>query len=109
MPTNWPPAGAAVSPFQASGWDALLRLMDRLTQQGWTNRAPTNQERNSIFVPVRCDEGHTVSGRVIVAPAALGGQVYYVALCDVNHDPNVGKSRAVLTCWPPFYYNGWDR
>lgn len=107
MPTAWPPAGNNVPPFTCSDWDTLLAYANDLIARGWTQRSPTNQENNNIFQPVRCDLGHIVGGsRVFISP---GGTPYYFAICNTNHEPTVGKSRAFFVPWPPYYFNDFPR
>lgn len=67
-----------------------------MTQLGWTVRAPTNAERNAYFADVRCEQGHQVSG-VMVVDTRPGGLTYPVA-CRCN---NAGHKEG-LVLWPPF-------
>lgn len=99
MPIGWPPTPLPpVPPFEAWGWDALVALGESLKQRGWTTRNPTAQERNQIFDLIRCDLGHTATGRYVVAP---DGTEYPMAACSTGHGRE--NRRAVFTCWPPYY------
>ena len=75
-------------------------MIAHLRMRGWTDAAPTNQERTRYFDAVRCDEGHPVVGRMLVSPE---GVRYPAAACNTQHHPQVGKSRALFYLWPPFY------
>jgi hypothetical protein len=80
MASNWPPAGIPAWPnIGASTYDGTLAL---LVELGWSHRAPTSQERTAWFQPVRCGDGHTVVGRILVAP---NGDRFPAALCSGAH------------------------
>lgn len=100
MPINWPPAGAPSWPppeFEAVDFSAsdLTRLMGYFAHQGLPllTAAPTPDEHNQFFRDARCDEGHTVTGRMLI----IGGVRYPVAVCD---EP---AHRDCLVQWPPYY------
>lgn len=106
MPTNWPPATAPPWPPPEIGTgpgaglecSGLIVLIRHLRELGFTQAAPTAAERNAYFRDARCDEGHTVIGRMLVSP---GGTRYPFAVCaEATH-------RDLLALWPP-YYCGWD-
>lgn len=106
MPTNWPPANApAFPPISAESVDALI---DTLRANGWSDRAPTNQERTLYaFDSVRCDLGHPAVFRMAVDP---GGQAYPAGACNQNHDAAAGeKSRALFLPYDPWYVNTYTR
>lgn len=109
MPTGWPPANVTWPPAGMVALEIDPRNLDVLVRAigaGWTSAAPTNQENTANFTPARCDLGHPVIGRVLVAP---GGTRYpYFAACNTNHDAAKGTvSRAVFFPWQPFYRNDY--
>jgi hypothetical protein len=99
MPLNWPPASAPSWPppeLETSGLSTsdLLTLARILLALGFTHAAPTNAERIAHFRDARCDEGHTVTGRMLISPS---GVRYPVAVCmGATH-------RDVLVQFPPYY------
>ena len=93
---NWPPATA---PAWGKIYFSDLRVMLReLQSEGWTHAVPTTAERNTYFPnSVRCDEGHTVTGRMIISPAAVR---YPFAICtNAAH-------RQLLVLWGPDFCMG---
>lgn len=77
---------------------ALLRV---LREYGFTQSAPTAQEVSEYFNnTVRCDEGHQVTGRMLVAPENHGGLRYPFAVC------NNAAHRQLLVPWGPDYCMG---
>ncbi len=92
--TAWPPSGVAWPP---AGWSYVeawpySALVAAVREWGWTQAAPTATENRNIFGPVRCDQGHTVTGRVLVTPR--GARLPF-AVCT-------GAEREALVLWPPF-------
>jgi len=103
MPINWPPASAPPwPPLEISNnwlsYSDLLSLVYEMQRAGFTQRAPTVQERNAYFRDARCDDNHQVIGRMIVSP---GGTAYPFAVC------NNAQDRELLVLWPP-YSCGWQ-
>src|SRR5574343_270279 len=102
MPTNWPPASAPSWP-PPEILDVWLSFSDlptavrTLLAAGFTRTVPTSAERTAFFNSARCDEGHQVTGHIIVSPS---GVRYPFAVC------RGGTHRDLLVLWPP-YYCGW--
>lgn len=100
MPTNWPPLNMVWPPAgftRLEIWDVNQLTIEF---EDWTTANPTVAERNTFFASVRCDEGHTVTGLVVVSPDST--RYPYFARCDVNHARGPGH-RAVFFPWPPYY------
>jgi len=102
MPINWPPTGIPSwpPPELETDWFStsdLRTLILELQERGFTQRAPTVQERNAFFRDARCDDGHQVTGRMLVSPSNIA---YPFAVC------NNATDRELLVLWPP-YSAGW--
>lgn len=97
-PTNWPPALGTPWPAIWSSFD-LESFLAHLESIGWTNVAPTAQERSQFFDDARCSLGHPVVGRMVVT---TGGVRYPFAGCNTNHDAS--GARAALVLWEPYEY-----
>lgn len=102
MPTNWPPAPGSYPPWPPaeiqSSWLScgdLLTLVHDLRDLGFTQAAPTTEERNLFFKSARCDHGDAVIGRMLISPDGL--RRYPFAVCN---DP---AHRDLLVLWPPYY------
>jgi hypothetical protein len=100
MPVNWPPPNAPQWPQGTEGTD-LDNFIVALRVAGWTEAAPTNQERTAYFNEARCDSGHPVVGRMIISPE---GVRHPAAACNTNHGLTI-RSRALFLPWFPFYLN----
>lgn len=87
----WPPPGYSVLEF--SGMPALesWALHAKYTGEADIDN-PTVQERNNYFVPTRCNQGHQVTGRMVV----IGGVRYPFCRCN---DP---QHNEFLVPWVPF-------
>lgn len=95
---NWPPAGVPTPPFESSSLEAAVSLLRYLKQKyGWDTRNPTNAERNAIFDPARCSQGHTVTGLMVVAP---DGTLYPFARCNAPAQ----QTSMFLMLWEPYEY-----
>lgn len=94
---NWPPATyPAWPPPEISEAATLTELARFLQSRGYTVANPTNAERTAFFPnSVRCDDGHTVNGRMIVSPN--GSTRWPFGVCT-----NVGHRQA-LVLWRPEY------
>lgn len=89
----WPPPGVGRLEFKSiSDIEAWVRLVKSQGIADIDN--PTNQERNNYFNPARCNEGHTVTGRMLV----MGGQRYPFCVCDNQ------QHREFLVAWSPFFW-----
>ena len=99
MPINWPPATAPIWPppeltttgFSCSDWVVLIQ---ELKSFGFTQAAPTGPEQSAFFNSARCDDNHSVIGRMLVNPS---GVIRY-PFCVCNN----GAHREMLVLWPPF-------
>jgi len=97
---NWPPAtGPSWPPPGYTNLEAgsLTDAQDLIQQVGATTANPTNTERNTYFRDARCEDGHTVTGIMVVWP---NGTRYPFARCtDATH-------RQALVLWDPYtaYY-----
>jgi hypothetical protein len=92
---SWPPPEIGATVQQYSGLRALL---NELIAMGFTRANPTSAENSAFFQGVRCDEGHLVTGQMVVSPDAL--RRYPFAIC------NNGGHRQLLVLWPPDYCTG---
>ncbi len=98
MPVAWPPSTAL--PWPPSGYaGAQVADLDALTElatdAGWVVRAPTSQESRTFFRDARCDDGHSVTGVMLVTPTA----VYPFARCN-----GTTGQRVFLVLWPGFVW-----
>ena len=92
---TWPPPELETDWFSCSN---LHVLVESLLEHGFTQDAPTPQERNLFFRNAQCDDGHNVIGRMLVSPD--GTRRYPFAVCNSPID------RELLVLWPP-YTAGW--
>lgn len=104
MPTGWPPNFTVPFPplqFSRDYWETLNRkqILDLIPGIRIVNT--TQQERN-LLAGVRCDEGHTVTGKAL--ERTEDGARWLVALCDVDHDPIGQSSRTLFVPFDPWYY-----
>ena len=99
---NWPPLSAPAWPPAGFGGrlefaDIRVLLLVLRDEYGFTQSAPTTAERTAYFNAARCDEGHQVTGRMIVSPS---GTRYPFAICqNASH-------RQLLVLWGPDYCMG---
>lgn len=107
---NWPPTGAPAWPppemsttwLSASDISSLMaaleiRVRGKPTEK-FTTAVPTPSERTEFFNAARCDEGHQVTGRMLVNPS--GTTRYPFAVC------NNAAHRQLLVLWGPDYCMG---
>lgn len=93
---NWPPATAPAWPppgYTLLEFTGILEGQQWVDEHGWTRRNPTNAERTAFFNSARCQQGHTVTGRMFVNPA--NNVAYPFALCT-------GVEQEALVLWPPY-------
>lgn len=100
---NWPPATFPPwpPPEMETTWASFSEikiLLRTLQGLGFSQSIPTSAERNQYFRDARCDENHTVIGRMLVSPD--GTRRYPFAVCT-------GTERELLVLWPP-YSCGFD-
>jgi hypothetical protein len=109
VPTGWPPDFPVPFPpiqFSRDYWEELNRrqILDLLPGMRILN--PTQAER-SLLAGVRCDEGHTVTGKAL--ERTEDGARWLVAICDVDHDPIGQRSRPLFVPFPPYYLPEFSR
>ncbi len=98
MPVAWPPPTAPAWPpvgHSSLEFSDLAAAEQFAAEVGWTYRAPTSQEQRAYFRDARCDDGHQVTGAMLVTPRAA----YPFAVC-------LGSAfeRVFLVLWPPFVW-----
>lgn len=54
-------------------------MVKSLARKGFRRETPTSEENAAYFTGVRCDEGHLVTGTMIISP---GGVRYPFAICN---------------------------
>lgn len=97
-PTNWPPSTYPPWPppellAEWQSYSSLRALANELVSLGFTLDNATPQENQSYFQGARCDEGHQVTGRMVVSPS---GTRYPFAVC------RNGAHRDFLVLWAPY-------
>ncbi len=98
MPTAWPPATAPAWPpagFAALEFSDPGAVRDFAAFVGWTARSPSSAEQRAFFRDARCDDGHSVTGIVLVAPSGT----FPFATCA-----GVDGQSVFLVLWPPFVW-----
>lgn len=76
MATNWPPSNQyPVWPPVEIGteirFSSIQAGINLLIEYGFTRANPTAQENNAYFKNVRCDEGHSCQGIMMVSPLGV--------------------------------------
>ena len=98
MATNWPPATPTWPPpgysnLEASSYELAIEILQEVGAQVVD---PTGSENRTYFRDARCDEGHAVTGKMVVWP---NGTRYPFGLCNTQHSDG---TRHGLVLWFPY-------
>lgn len=102
MPVAWPPPAAPKWPPPGYGgrleFATLNDAQQFCVENGWTVRAATAKEQRDYFTNARCDDGHQVTGALLVTNT---GAAYPFAVC-------LGPAglRVFLVLWGPDFVWG---